>query len=213
MPAPARITRCAVGFVVAVILGSSPVGAQSAARVAGAVPKPRNTALDGGHWVIGALIDPFAFGGLGSVSTGPAVGGSSSSGGGTTVTTFGAAGTVGYMVLVGLDVGARLAYAQTSASGGGFTSSSSFTSLGAYARYWLPVSESGAFQFAAQYTSRETSSGLKSTSYGPIVGYSIFLNKHVSLDMLVPVELSTFAGSTTTVTTYGLNLGLSVFMP
>jgi hypothetical protein len=220
MPSATRLISLAVGVAVTATLGGSPVAAQLAGQGGASAPAATKSSLAKGRWVIGALIDPF--GGPGAGSSGPALGGASITGGSspgtnsTTTTTFGTSGTVGYMVLPGFDVGARLAYAQTSFTSGAFTTSASANGLGLYARYWLPVSESGAFQFSAQYTARDASSGNKSTNYGPILGYSIFLNRFVTVDMLLPVEFSSTSCTgcpTTTYTSYGVSVGLSVFVP
>ena len=218
MPAYARIARGTVGLVLGVLLGASAVTAQSGASAAS---QGSNPASEGGHWVIGALLDPFSFM-SGTPSIGPVIGASSSSssspgGFSTTVTRIGVAGTVGYMLPMHLEFGARLAYGQdetkvTGPGGFGGTTSSNAKSFGVYARYWLAVGALGAFQFAAQYTTSNGAS-FESSGYGPIVGYSIFLNKHVSFDILVPFEITSIKDVKDNVTSVGLALGLSVFVP
>lgn len=228
MSARVRVTRLAIAFSVAV-LGGSPVAAQSGGGSAAPTVPADKTPLVRGRWVLGALLNP-PLPSISGGSNGPAVGVATTTGGtagssvSTTVTTFGIAGTVGYMLLRNLDVGARLAYSQTTASTGPSNTSASGNNIGVYARFWLPMGESGAFQFTAQYTSRETSPpfALRSSGFGPIVGYSIFLNKRVSLDMMIPVEFNTVATTTCSgcpaipeqkFTSYTFAVGLSVFVP
>ena len=227
MAAASRSIRFAAGLSVAVALSAVPVAAQTSG---GGGSKPADASpLARGRWVLGALLSPplpSSFGG----STGPAVGAVTTTGGATggssssTVTAFGASGTVGYMVLANLDAGVRLGYAQTTVTVGSSNSSASGHDIGLYGRYWLPVGKAGAFQFGAQVSSRETSPpfAVKSTGIGPIIGYSLFLNKRVTFDMLIPVEFNTVSQAACagcgavpdrSYTSYGVAFGLSVFVP
>ena len=156
--------------------------------------------LAAGTWTIGTTLMTFG--------AGPQAGLQVSSGGGASVTRFGANGAVGYLMSKQLELGGNVLFGTVSGGGG-----ASFTTfgIGPYVRYWLKTSEKGGWNVGGQINIFSPGGGASNvTNFGAFGGYSFFVNNGISLDLVVPIQIS--SGGGTSVTTFGFGFGVTGFL-
>ncbi len=152
-----------------------------------------------GTWTLGTTLMTFG--------AGPQAGLVVQSGGGQSVTQFGFNGLAGYLVTPKLEIGGNVLLQSTS---GGGNSSTSF-GIGPYVRYWINPSEKGGFSVGGQINIFSPGGGASnSTNFGAFGQYSFFVTKGMSIDLMVPLQISTGGGANTT--TFGLGAGITGFL-
>ena len=155
--------------------------------------------LQKGTWTVGTTLMTFG--------AGPQAGLRIISGGGASLTTFGVNGLVGYLFSKQLEVGGNVLLFTVSGSG---SSNTSF-GIGPYARYWLNTSDKGGWNVGGQVNIFSPGGGASNvTNFGVFGGYSFFVAKGMSLDIVVPVQIS--SGSGTSTTTFGVGFGVTGFL-
>ncbi|MBI3793010.1 MAG: hypothetical protein HY275_19325 [Gemmatimonadetes bacterium] len=154
--------------------------------------------IQAGTWTLGTTLMTFG--------AGPQAGLQVTSGGGQTQTIFGFNGLAGYLVNKNLEVGGNVLL--QSFSGGG-ASRTSF-GIGPYVRYWINPTEKGGFSIGGQINLFSPGGGASNqTNFGAFGQYSFFVTKGMSIDLMVPLQISTGGGANTT--TFGLGAGITGF--